>query len=511
MPHGMEPSQRAVAPLLAVWLLQLAAFFTPSATWSPMSRFALTHAVASGEGFALGAWADATGDRARVGDAWFSDKAPLPALMGVVPYTLIRSIHVLVGRVPPDFEAESRGDVPATRVLLNTSAQQLLYATAVGVSGVAFVVLALHLHTMLSRRHDARTALVGTTLVCLGTPLFPYATSLYGHVPAAAFLTVALASLDPLGPPPRLALTGFCVAGAAGCEYITAIPGALIGVYALLSGGAREIPRRFVVLALGALPVVVLVGGYHHVCFGAPWRTGYSHLTNPLFVAGHQRGVMGIGPPSIDALVGLLFGTRRGLFYVAPIALLAAGGLVLAPARSAREGGAAGAPVEVREAPVPRIVRWLGPDPLVALGALLGLVLLLANAGYYMWWGGAAAGPRHLVPALPVLGFGLARLWEHTSVRPFVLGAGAVSVFSMLAFASVGIEAPEQGNVLTTFVLPRLLAGEISALPSATNLGLLLGLPPLLSILPWIGWFLLLGRALWLRTAPSGATREQSP
>jgi hypothetical protein len=506
----MESSQRAVAPLLAVWLLQLAAFFTPSATWSPMSRFALTHAVASGEGLALGAWADATGDRARVGEAWYSDKAPLPALLGVAPYGLIRAIHVLVGRAPPDFAAESRGDVPATRVQLNTSAQQLLYATAVGVSGVAFVLLALHLHAMLVRRHDPRTALVATTLVCLGTPIFPYATSLYGHVPAAAFLVVALASLDPLGPPPRLVLTGLCLAGAAGCEYITAIPGTVLGLYALLSGGVREIPRRLGLLALGALPVVALVGGYHHVCFGAPWRTGYSHLTNPLFVAGHQRGVMGIGAPSLEALLGLLFGTRRGLFYLAPIALIGAGGLFLRP-RQAPPAGTAAATGTSSEPPAPSpLARWLGPDPLVALGAVVLLVLFLSNAGYYMWWGGAAAGPRHLVPALGVLAFGLARVWEHVSVRPFVLGFGAISILVMLAFASVGLEAPEQGNVLTTFLLPRLRAGEISSLPSATNLGLLLGLPPLLSVVPWLVWFLLVGRALWLRTRPTPSSATEA-
>jgi hypothetical protein len=502
-------SQRAVAPLLAVWLLQLAAFFTPSATWSPMSRFALTHAVASGEGFSLGAWAEATGDRARVGEAWFSDKAPLPGLLGVLPYGLIRGIHLAVGHAPPTFEAESRGDVPATRVQLSTSAQQLLYATAVGVSGTAFVVLALQLHAMLRRRHDARTSLVATVLVCLGTPIFPYATSLYGHVPAAAFLTTALAALDPrrepAGDPPasRLALAGLCLAGAAGCEYITAVPGVLIGLYAVLSGGPRQLPRRAALVLVGALPIVLLVGGYHHVCFGAPWRTGYSHLTNPLFVSGHQRGFMGIGLPSPEALVGLLASPRRGLFYVAPVALLGVAGLALRGRSSPPTASGAAPAASVEGAASPASVRPspLGAEPIVSVGALALLALFLANAGYYMWWGGASAGPRHLVPALPVLAFGLARLWERPRAGALLLGAGALSIAVMVAFTAVGIEAPETGDAIFEFLLPRLRAGEVSAFPSATNLGILLGLPPLLSVLPWLAWLVLVGRVLWQRSA----------
>ncbi len=489
----MPSPPRPIAPLLAVWLLQLAAFFTPSATWSPMSRFGLTRAVASGEGLSLGAWAAATGDRARVGDAWFSDKAPLPALAGVVPYAVVRGAHLLLGREPPAFEAEARGETPAVRVLLNGSAQQLLYATALGVSGTSLVVMALHLYAMLRRRHDARTALVATSLVCLGTPILPYATSFYGHVPAAAMLTVALASIDPAGPVRRLPLAGACLAAAVGCEYLTLVPGVVIGAYALAAGERRALGARLGRLALGALPVAALVGAYHTACFGAPWSTGYAHLASPTFVAGHAHGVMGVGLPSPTAMVGLLFGTRRGLFYLAPISLLGALGLSIAPPAAAAARPDAGP-------------RWLGRDPIVTIGALALVALYLANAGYYMWWGGSSAGPRHLVPALPALAFGLARVWQRARARPWVAAIGGLSIAIMLGLTAAGIEAPETGDVLFDFVLPRLSAGRVSALPSATNLGLLLGLPPLASLVPWLVWLVALGVVLWRRTATPEVT-----
>jgi hypothetical protein len=72
----------------------------------------------------------------------------------------------------------------------------------------------------------------------------------------------------------------------------------------------------------------------------------------------------------------------------------------------------------------------------------------------------------------------------------------------VLALTAVGLEAPESGNVLFDYALARLSRAEVSALPSATNLGLLLGLPPLLSLVPWFVWLVLVGRVLWIRSAP---------
>jgi hypothetical protein len=109
------------------------------------------------------------------------------------------------------------------------------------------------------------------------------------------------------------------------------------------------------------------------------------------------------------------------------------------------------------------------------------------------------------VPALPVLAFGLARVWEREKVRPLVLLAGALSVLVMLGVTAVGIEAPETGDVIGEFILPRLRAGEISAFPSATNLGLLFGLPPFLSLVPWLAWLAIVGRILWRRAVAEEA------
>jgi hypothetical protein len=94
----------------------------------------------------------------------------------------------------------------------------------------------------------------------------------------------------------------------------------------------------------------------------------------------------GIHAPRAAVTLELLFGRFRGLFYLAPVLILAAWGLVVDALRPA--------PRDMSKDMARRQLAWL------AL-AIVGFYLALGS-GYYMWDGGAAVGPRHCVPMLPV-------------------------------------------------------------------------------------------------------------
>ena len=125
----------------------------------------------------------------------------------------------------------------------------------------------------------------------------------------------------------------------------------------------------------------------------------------------------------------------------------------------------------------------------MALAVVIALMLL--NASYYMWWGGAALGPRHLVPALPFLAMGLPlafqreRLWWGVA-GPLLL----ISVVNQLVAVAVSTLVPFGPDVLFEHAYPHLLAGRVAILPGASNLGLILGLRGWASLLPLV--------ALWL-------------
>jgi hypothetical protein len=433
----------------AAWLFGIFSYFLPPATWNPVSRFGLTRAVVERRALDIDPYADSTGDRAHSGAHWYSDKAPLVALMATPAYAAYHLIDHARGKAPA-YEVTSTPTRPTARITVNRSFQRGLYVCSLGTAGLAGVALGLLSFELLRRRAETSVAFVGSALTLLATPLFPYATSFYGHSVAGAFLCAALLLIE--GGNARSWATrvaGACLAASVGCEYLSAVP-ALALLVVLLLAQARERRLRFVVdIALGALVPVLAIAAYHWACFGAPWKTGYSFVVDPEFARGHATGFLGVRLPEPSALWGLTFGQRRGLFWVAPLTLLLLVGCAL---------------------------RLKRRDPTVLASAAAFVTLLLVNASYYMWWGGAAAAPRHLVPVLGFLALGFPWLWAQRRLRWATLLIAGASFCNMLALAAVGLEGPERGDALRDYVYPRLLAGKIGSLSGASNLGLELGL-----------------------------------
>jgi hypothetical protein len=464
--------RRFFAIAYAAWLLGIFAFFIPAATWNPVSRFNLTRAVVERGSIRIDPYVESTGDRSLVDGHWYSDKAPVVSILAVPAYAAVRVAQKFRGAVP-EVQTFGTPTTPAVRVVPNQAFQQGLHVSSIFTSGLGGIVIALLMFELLRRRTTSQRAFLGSLVVVLGTPIFPYATTFYGHVPATALLLGAVVCLDVHGQPrrasgvpspARLRIAGGCLALAAGTEYLVAIPVVVVALWFLLRTEAAARVAAAGQLVIGGIAPVLLVGAYHTAAFGAPWRTGYAFETEPQFVAGHASGVMGLGVPTLAGLYGLTFGVRRGLVYVCPIALLA----VLFAAR-----------------------QWLRRRDWAA-GASVGVLvsLLLANAGYYMWWGGAAAGPRHLIPGFFSVGFGIALLLQARPrwLRWVGMALSVASIAISLAIAAVGVEAPERRDVLKEYVWPRLKRGRISNLAGASNLGIQLGLPRPYSLLPLLAW-----------------------
>ncbi len=449
--------------LFALWLLQSAVYFIPPATWNPVSRLGLTRAIVERREFALGDMSGATGDRALVRGRWYSDKSPIPSLVAAPAYALVRGIHIVLHRPAPYFASTARGGLTSVHIRVNRSFRQLLFACTFMVGAVPFALLGWCLLGFLLRRHPPATALIAATLTMFGTPLFPYATSFYGHLIAACALFGAVYLTDEAVTNRRLAAAGLALGLASATEFITLLPAITIGLWiAMRDRGVRA--RRLSIMVTFALLPLALVAGYNTACFGAPWLTGYSFVTNPVFVAGHSHGLMGISLPRPRALWDSLFGGSRGLVLLCPVTAFGIWGAASSARRS---------------------------DPSTrSLGAAFA-VLLIANAGYYMWWGGAATGPRHVVPALAALAIGIAVCLDQPRLRTAVLIVGALSIGVMAGFAAVGIEAPDQRDVLRAYLWQRVRRGEFASLAGASNLGMEIGLPRAGSLGPLLAWWIL--------------------
>lgn len=156
--------------------------------------------------------------------------------------------------------------------------------------------------------------------------------------------------------------------------------------------------------------------GYNLWVFHMPVRLGYSGVTG---FPGMEEGLFGLTMPRPSVLWSILFGLRRGLFWVAPILLLAPIGLWRLGRR----------------------------DRGLAIGLTLTVaVILLVNSAYFYWDGGHSTGPRHSIPAIGLLAIGLAPFWTWLRGGWQQVAAGALLALSgliNLAIAAANITTPD--------------------------------------------------------------------
>ena len=493
---GLRALLRAEAPVLgplALALLCTYAYFIGPPAWNQNSRLALTRALVEHRSPIIDDYHASTGDKSQRDGHFYSDKAPGASLLALPAYALFYAGTRLAGGELPEFRvvpldpsAELAGQIPdadarapGDRLAYNQAHRTALYLCRLLSTSLLAVagVLALYLlarRQLLPGTTSRRPALLLALLYGLATPAFVYSTALYGHQPCADLLLLGLA-LTVLGessthPRSVAVLTGLCLGLAVVCEYPAAVPVALIFGFIAWRRG----PRFAAWTALGGLPCALVLTAYHVAAFGHPLKTGYDFVYLAEFAEG-MRVNYGIHAPRAAVTLELLFGRFRGLFYLAPVLILAAWGLVVDALRPA--------PRDMSKGAWPRRqLAWL------AL-AIVGFYLALGS-GYYMWDGGAAVGPRHCVPMLPFLALGLAPALR--LVPGAVLALGAVSAAQMLAAAAAAPEAPQFGDPLWGHAWPHLLHSQ-PGYGGATNLGLLLGLPGILSVLPllalwWWTW-----------------------
>jgi hypothetical protein len=450
----VTPTHRASLVLLAVSLATYGYFHMPAA-WNETSRYSLVRAVVERGAFDIDPYHEVTGDKSFRGGHYYSDKAPGAALFAVPAYAVYYALRSATGQSLP---AQRQTGDPDQPVEVNRAYLRGMYVTSLFSVGLLAILALFAFHRLAARiAPDPRAALLATVAFGFGTLTFPYATLFYGHHLCGSLLFLAFALLAPLRPePPRaglVALAGFAAGGAVVAEYPAAVAVLLLGVYLVCRRGWR-IAGWF---AAGGLVPALVLAGYHAVCFGAPWQTGYGFVADGTFAAGMSEGLLGVTYPRPGVVLEILFGTYRGYALLSPIVFIGAWGIV----RLYRTGHRA--------------------EALLATAIVVFYVLL--NASYYMWWGGSSLGARHTIPMLPFLLFPLARVGPGR-VRTAAWVLLAYSVVTMLVATAVSPEPPESLDPVLAFHWGHFLDGNLAVNPGSTNLGLLLGLPGLWSLVP---------------------------
>jgi hypothetical protein len=256
---------------------------------------------------------------------------------------------------------------------------------------------------------------------------------------------------------------GLAAASGVLVDYQVAFIGPPLAGYALWAARRRGASLRGAALfCAGCIPPFAALLFYQWVCFDSPLRTGYHHLTNPVFSAWHAQGFLGLAKFHWAALVERHFSADDGLFYYSPFLLLALPGLVLMLLR-----------------------RELRAEALLCGGLILFFVYFASSLAFASGWD---VGPRYVTCALPyylppiaVLASLTARKDRWYTQIP-VLGLVAVSIAIYVTIMAVFPHYPDNfSNPWFDVTLRFGRAGYV-----AYNLGWLLGLRGLPSALPYL-------------------------
>jgi hypothetical protein len=354
-----------------------------------------------------------TGDWSRAGNHYYSNKAPGTTLLALPCYELLFRLERALGVDPTTFAA--------------TSVNSYLLGVAVAAFPVALAAT-LFLAFLLGRGWSRTDALFVASLFAYGSLLFPFATQLWGHPTAAAFLMMAL--IATLSRRPRPFAAGFLCAMAMLTDHLAIASLALFFAWFVFEKPRRNVLRY---LAGTALPLLALAA-YDAFLFGSPLRSAPG-MSNPMFIDKTKlAGVFGM--PSLRVAVKLLASPERGIVLYLPVLLF-----VIAAASS-------------RFRAHPR------RETLFAIANAAACFVL--NTMFNGWDGGWSTGPRYLILAMPFCFVLMPRpsalpVW----LRAMYVTAALVTVTNMIAIASVTPMTSVERNPLYGPTYHAFLTGQL--------------------------------------------------
>ncbi len=424
-----------------------------------VTRLGLTVSLIEDQRLTIDRFEKYTKDKSPINGHYYTDKPPGLSLLALPTVAVVRGMVSLSGHDPASMSPD--GPTAAFKIYA--------YAATLGTVGVLTALAAVMvLRVALALGIALEGALFGALAFGLGTPAFGWATAFFGHAATGgllflAFGTIVLSVADDIGFAPfmrRLGVVGLLLGLAVSVEIISAVAGAALGVFALVVAGQRWRwsggVAASLALVLGGLIGVAPLLIYDTLAFGSPLNTGYANVVG---FPGMNVGFFGISAPNPGVIGALLFGAYRGLLPLAPVLILVPVGL-WGMIREPRRRGAA----------------------LVCLA--VGLSYLAINSGYYYWDGGAATGPRYLVPTLPFAGLALACVWSMGRfIKPVCLTLLLLSIALSTLCASVDMFAVRTiAAPVGDYLIPAFLDGRIRSVTTFAGLGGVLSVSPLLLV-----------------------------
>lgn len=350
-----------------------------------------------------------TKDKSRVGDHYYTDKAPLPSLL-VLP--VFYGLHV-------------SGIIPERDGSLYGSAVYLLGNLLCGSIPFALIIFLAWRYAVHKGADPFRSGILAV-LGFFGSFLFVYSGTFFAHLLSGLFFFLSLLKLKEKS----FLVSGLFLGLSFLCEYTILMVAPLWVLQWLFQREWKGILR----FSLGLAGPLVFIGTYNFLITGNAFTMLYKFHT---FTEVHSS--YGFSLPDPAALWGLTFSTQRGLFIYAPLLLI-----FLVSLFSGRSPG----------------FRAFLIDPVYPVI----IFFILVMSGYYFWQGGWACGPRLLIPAaIVLLAEAIPKLSAQKWFYPSVILGSVGVILALAAKSTLAYSLPtDEVNPFGTMILPAFFKGEFN-------------------------------------------------
>jgi hypothetical protein len=451
-------------------------------TPNPVSRALPVLTFSQNRTLQIDKYANETIDKSKVGDHFYSDKAPLPTMLLIPVYEFMKLVHLdrvsaTTGKNFPVYIWRPNG-LNDGRELTFTEIIPALIAGSFLLGSIPFAGILLLSFSALNKSGWRLSPVWLVMFAFYGSFVFVYSGTFFNHVFAGFLLLISYIKLKEGG----YLLSGLFLGLAFLSEYTVFVAAPVWLVLILINHRNWKHALHFV---LGLAPSVIAIMIYNWQIAGSPFTALNAYHAHDNYQK--LSRFYGLSLPSLDAIWGLSFSGTMGIFIFAPV-LCIIGFLFIKRILSDRSS------VEAVKA---NSLTWFG------------ILFFFAIASFFTWWGGWSYGPRYLAALAVLLIYeGLLFISKTELSKTIFLGVTGYGLLSAwLAKSTLAYMIPDYflrrdgfDNTLANIVIPEVRAGRFN---SNNVLSALLNVSPEASSYIWILLFLSVtfGFASWHRAA----------
>jgi hypothetical protein len=410
------------------WLIYLVIFFLANIILSSyfidiwptpncVSRSLPVLAFSENRTLKIDKYADLTIDKSKVGEHFYSDKAPLPTLCLIPLYELIKwfgldKVSDDAGKKYPVYIGYHMGIEDARDYSIPRLIPILLTGSLI-FGSLPFALIVLMSFASLHKTKPSLSPVLLSMLAWYGSFIFVFSGTFFNHVFAGFLLLFSFILIRGN----RYLLSGVVLGLGFLSEYTVIVAAPFWFICIWIKEKKVDPPLGF---AAGIVPSILFIALYNWLITGSPWKMLNAYHAADAFQKLHHH--YGFSLPSLNAIWGLSLGGWMGLFNFAPVLYCIAFCIILMLIKNKKV--------------------FLSLETYFL--ALFGITFFLIISSFFTWWGGWSYGPRYLIVLAVLL------LYEGI----LVISQNRISTFLFVVTALVGIAGAWIAKATVVYMVP---------------------------------------------------------